>query len=450
MSNQINLLERSSVDTMPTVNNITLEQLTAAKEVEKEHDAHKTSFPLPPLRKEKGSRKRKTTGKKICSTDECNNLAIKNGVCWRHGAKDLVEKSAKKKKKTANDDKSTQKTVSRNPSKKTASTLHPPIGNSISAKKSSNQTALLTGGNLNPSIDQSSTESTPSWEEMFYKLVLFQANNNGSTIVPFDEEHMALSKWAANERMLWRLSLRGQVLTQEETNHMKALEQIGFLFEARTSPVNNTAKNAATWTSRFQEMIEYERANGTYHPGNKNEVPLARWVEVQRNAYKEYQKFLRMFAKKYPRHPTVNPEDIASRKDTSDPKHSGMILYITKERIDKLKALDGFKLETVAQVPFEERLSQYTQFQNTHGHGFVPQHYKNDRNLGKWVNKIRLEYKYYREGKKSSMTPERLAQLEAINFEFCYGDPRGIKSKEVREMMQQQEHEHVVDEEEVV
>lgn len=212
MSNQIELLEGRSVATMPTVNNITLEQLTAAKEDEKEH-----YFPLPPLRKEKGSRKRKTTGKKICSTDECNNLATKNGVCWRHGAKDLMGQSAKKKK-TANGDKSTQKTVSRNPSKKTASKLHPPIGNSITAKNSSIQPAQLTGGKLPPSIDQSSTKITPSWEEMFYKLVLFQANNNGSTIIPFDEQHMALSKWAANERMLWRLSLRGQVLTQEETN----------------------------------------------------------------------------------------------------------------------------------------------------------------------------------------------------------------------------------------
>jgi hypothetical protein len=41
--------------------------------------------------------------------------------------------------------KSTQKTVSRkNPSKKTASKLHPPIGKSITAKNSSNQTALVT------------------------------------------------------------------------------------------------------------------------------------------------------------------------------------------------------------------------------------------------------------------------------------------------------------------
>src|SRR6056300_1198936 len=114
---------------MPKVNNITSEQLMAAKEDEKGHDGHKI-FPLPPLQKEKRSRKRKTTGKKICSTDECNNLAVKNGVCWRHGAKVLVEQSAKKKKKTANNgDNSSQKTVSRkNPPKKTASKLHPPIG----------------------------------------------------------------------------------------------------------------------------------------------------------------------------------------------------------------------------------------------------------------------------------------------------------------------------------
>ena len=34
----------------------------------------------------------------------------------------------------------------------------------------------------------SSQQTCPTWEEMFYKLILFQADKNGSTIVPPDDE----------------------------------------------------------------------------------------------------------------------------------------------------------------------------------------------------------------------------------------------------------------------
>ena len=100
------------------------------------------------------------------------------------------------------------------------------------------------------------------------------------------------------------------------------------------------------------------------------------------------------------------------------------------EKIDKLQALEGFQWEFRPPInPFEQWFEEYKEFQTKEGHCLVPQNYKDNRSLGKWVAKLRCEYKALREGKKSSLTPERLAQFEAINFEFCYGDPRGIKSK---------------------
>ena len=120
-----------------------------------------------------------------------------------------------------------------------------------------------------------------------------------------------------------------------------------------------------------------------------------------------------------------------------------MTYFISKERIDKLDALEGFTWEFRPSITpfFERRLEEYIEFQQKEGHGLVPQHYKDNRSLGKWVARQRCEYKALREGKESSLTPERLAQLEAINFEFCYGDPRVRRSfKRVEKNMMKKEN----------
>mmetsp|Transcript_185 Transcript_185/g.272 ORF Transcript_185/g.272 Transcript_185/m.272 type:complete len:315 (-) Transcript_185:85-1029(-) len=283
----------------------------------------------------------------------------------------------------------------------------------------------------------SSQQTCPTWEEMFYKLILFQADKNGSTIVPHDDEqHSDLAKWVSNERLLYRQTLRGRVLNQEEAQHTKALQQIGFVFEGRTNPQPNMEKNNENWMKRYQELIEYERINGNFNPPSTGRdvnaaFSIGAWCDNQRHAYREYKALLKVFATKYPNHPHIKPEYIASRKNAKDPKESGMTYFISKERIDKLHALEGFTWEFRPSITpfFERRLEEYKEFQQKEGHGLVPQHYKDNCSLGKWVARQRCEYKALREGKESSLTPERLAQLEAINFEFCSGDPRGIKSK---------------------
>ena len=272
--------------------------------------------------------------------------------------------------------------------------------------------------------------TAPTWEEMFYKMVLFQANNQGSTIIPDDEtQNKDLAKWAASQRLLYRnATIQGLFLTHEEIQHKKALQQIGFLFEGRTG-TKASARNTAHWNERYEQLKEYGRNRGTYNPPKSD--PLGVWCHMQRMAYREYKYLLGVFQTKYPNHPIVNPEEIASRRDEQyGLKDIGMAGYISKERIDKLNALDGFIWAyRPSNIPFEERVEQYKEFQRREGHGLVPQHYRENRQLGKWVAKLRCEYKAYREGKKSHLNPERIALLESINFEFCYGDSRGIKTQ---------------------
>jgi hypothetical protein len=76
---------------------------------------------------------------------------------------------------------------------------------------------------------------------------------------------------------------------------------------------------------RYIELIEYERINGNFSPpttgkGGVNAVSIGVWCDNQRNAYREYRSLLKVLSTKYPNHPPLNPEDIASIKGSNDPK----------------------------------------------------------------------------------------------------------------------------------
>jgi len=66
-------------------------------------------------------------------------------------------------------------------------------------------------------------------------------------------------------------------------------------------------------------------------------------------------------------------------------------------------------------------LEELKQYKAEFGNCQVPQHYVLNRQLGKWVNRVRTEYKQFRNGMKSAMTDERIALLEALDFEWTNG-----------------------------
>jgi len=65
---------------------------------------------------------------------------------------------------------------------------------------------------------------------------------------------------------------------------------------------------------------------------------------------------------------------------------------------------------------WNERLKELKQFKEKYGHCMVPQKYPNNVSLGIWVNKQRMEHNLLQDGKKSSMTPDRLKALENLGF----------------------------------
>lgn len=65
---------------------------------------------------------------------------------------------------------------------------------------------------------------------------------------------------------------------------------------------------------------------------------------------------------------------------------------------------------------WNERFNELLEYKKHHGDCLVPQRYPQNPQLGVWVNKQRAEYKLFKEGKKSSMTKERIQALESVGF----------------------------------
>ena len=292
--------------------------------------------------------------------------------------------------------------------------------------------------------NESNANDPSTWTRMFYQLVLFQSRNNGSSIVPDDDnECSGLAEWVRNERIFYKRYIKGEIIGMNDQQkklqqeHISALNQIGFVFEACTK--RNPPAGHQNWQSRYNELVQYKNDNdGDCNPNTSSK--LGRWVNSQRMAYREYNTLLQQFQQKYPNHRPLLPEEMPRRNNSKDPKEEGMYNLITQERIQKLNALTGFQWDLAPKwTPFERRLEEYKQFQIEEGHGFIPQHYKKNPALGKWVSKIRYEYTLFQREEerqridddddnttmgestkrsRSQLTAERIRQLEEVGFEF--------------------------------
>ncbi|KAL9178296.1 hypothetical protein ACHAXT_001724 [Thalassiosira profunda] len=76
---------------------------------------------------------------------------------------------------------------------------------------------------------------------------------------------------------------------------------------------------------------------------------------------------------------------------------------------------------------WEDHYDVLVEFRKATGSARVPLKYKADLRLGKWVQNQRQQWKLLQEGKKSKLTPERVAKLEEAGFEWVVPEaPIGV------------------------
>jgi len=63
-------------------------------------------------------------------------------------------------------------------------------------------------------------------------------------------------------------------------------------------------------------------------------------------------------------------------------------------------------------------LDELRRFKQENGHCRVPQRYNPNRKLGGWVLYVRHQYRKHVSGQVSTMTRQRMEQLEEVGFDF--------------------------------
>ena len=74
------------------------------------------------------------------------------------------------------------------------------------------------------------------------------------------------------------------------------------------------------------------------------------------------------------------------------------------------------KFEGTHLKKWSNRYSELLKFQEEHGHCSVPNDYKPNKQLGRWVKRQRHQHFLYMEGKHTTMTKERKELLDNVNF----------------------------------
>lgn len=147
------------------------------------------------------------------------------------------------------------------------------------------------------------------------------------------------------------------------------------------------------WNKRYKELRAYKASHGDCRvPSTYQEnKPLAYWVKTMRSEFKKQQK--------------------------------GESSSLTIEKIEKLNDL-GFDWELRAgrknrkMVPWHVHIKELKEFKKVHGHCRVPMSYQANRPLANWVSNTRYQYGKLQKGENSSLTEERIAELEKLGFEW--------------------------------
>lgn len=169
-----------------------------------------------------------------------------------------------------------------------------------------------------------------------------------------------------------------------------------------------TSRGDDHWNRFYQLLQDYRAHHGHVLVPRLCEIPgLGDWVTDQRRQYKALKQ--------------------------------GQTSQLTNERRDKLEHL-GFVWQVRNRPEWETRYHELEQYKHHHGDCKVPQHYKPNRALGKWVAKQREQYKLMLKGQHSFLTPYRLEKLNALGFVWQVRSGGGGSSL----VSGEQEQEHVV------
>ena len=156
-----------------------------------------------------------------------------------------------------------------------------------------------------------------------------------------------------------------------------------------TSPPNKqNQRGVDAWTKRLEELKAYKEAHGDclVPRVHDEDEKLSRWVEVQRQQYRNRQK--------------------------------GAKTTMTDHKIKNLEEV-GFVFAPPKQTDqWTAHFNRLAKYREVEGHCRVPYVYPEDPSLGTWVDTCRTQYWRRKNGRSSRMTDKRIEMLEGLGFDW--------------------------------
>ena len=248
----------------------------------------------------------------------------------------------------------------------------------------------------------------PAWEDMYVKIVQYKAANDGSIDIATDYDPI-LAAWMQRQNEVLGRHLQGKStrLTDDQAMRLLALGFQGGRGGAAALGgggvdgtgtggggvvVSVTGMSAASrdfdtrWNEMYGRLVDYKAEHGHCNVPTTDRNELAHWVAAQRRMYNK----------------------------------------LIEGKPGKRAVLDASKMQRLTELGFqfrprgsytswEDQMKGLWAFRNEAGHCRVP---VNHPTLGAFVKLARRDYKHWTQGKPSSMTPEREAQLKEVGFIF--------------------------------
>ena len=210
------------------------------------------------------------------------------------------------------------------------------------------------------------------WNKRLGELRKYREKNRHCN-VPESEDPLGI--WVKVQRSLCRKREKGEQNSLTD-DRVAALDEIGFEW------VSLGTNNPEKWDERLSELREYREENGHCNVP-RSQGPLGKWVKHQRYLYRK--------------------------------REAGEQTPLTEERVAALDAIglewDGNKYGD----RWHERLCELRDYKEQNGHCNVPQ---SQGPLGRWVRMQRYLHQKRGTGKKTPLTDERVAALDAIGLEW--------------------------------
>jgi len=218
--------------------------------------------------------------------------------------------------------------------------------------------------------------SDGKWSKSFELLRKFK-EEHGDCLVPSNYlvDGFKLYTWVTTQREQYRKLQKG-LQSSVTPDRIAALESIDFVWGG---------VNGGQWTKNFELLRRQKEEKGYFFAMISTQ--LGTWVKKQRNDYKKIQ--------------------------------NGQQSSLTPEHIEQLESI-GFVWD-VDQVQWGDYFELLSKYKKAHGDCFVPSNCLVDGcDLNSWTGTQRQEYRKFQDGLPSSMTPERIEQLESIEFSWKY------------------------------